>query len=398
MTAAQRPITILYFAGARTLLGTSSETLHLPTDTTTLPLSSLPDLLAERHPQQADELRKLLSGSKWSVDQSLIDEDEVASIELKGGEEVAVIPPGEGHAGPSSNLVKPIAREDRIKPTPTVSGLRAFSSSHPSGASPLLPTAFSYFPAPSSTESNLLILFHGLGDTQRPFATLGQSLQRTLPQTAVLSVQASKRVPFLDEGEEAWMWWDTFDSLGEILTKPNPTSTVAGIQALLDYLTAPREDSGCAWPPFALHLFGFGQGGSVALESAVAFAKKRRQIAAHSGGAAPPTDPKTVELGSVVSICASLVSHPTLDPLLSTPILYVHRTPAASATTVASLRKATRALQIEKFDPIGAPGGEVVTEAMPRNQREWDPVMRFWSRLLRNRTKWEVEGELHTIA
>lgn len=70
-----------------------------------------------------------------------------------------------------------------------------------------------YEPAPDGADSNLLVLLHGLGDTARPFAELGRQLQRTLPQLAVVSVQAPKRVPLLDE--DAYMWWDSFDMLGE---------------------------------------------------------------------------------------------------------------------------------------------------------------------------------------
>lgn len=74
-------------------------------------------------------------------------------------------------------------------------------------------TRAQYKPAPCGIDSNLLLLLHGLGDTADPFFSLGQRLQQTLPQTAVLSVQAPLRVPLLEE--EAWMWYDSFDALGE---------------------------------------------------------------------------------------------------------------------------------------------------------------------------------------
>ena len=49
------------------------------------------------------------------------------------------------------------------------------------------------------------------GDTAKPFAQLGQSLN--LPQTAVLALQAPAQIPLLEE--EAYQWWDSFDQLGE---------------------------------------------------------------------------------------------------------------------------------------------------------------------------------------
>lgn len=83
-----------------------------------------------------------------------------------------------------------------VHPAPTLS--------HPS-------LIYTYTPSPSSITSNLLILFHGLGDTHLPFSTLGKSLN--LPQTAVLSLRGPERVPLLEE--EAWSWWMSFDPLGE---------------------------------------------------------------------------------------------------------------------------------------------------------------------------------------
>ncbi|PWN50761.1 hypothetical protein IE53DRAFT_302027, partial [Violaceomyces palustris] len=123
-----------------------------------------------------------------------------------------------------------------------------------------------YSPSPSGTDSNLVLFFHGLGDSSKPFLQLGQNLQRTLPQTSILSLRALKRVPFLDPSEDAWMWWDSFDSLGEAIRNPNPTLALHAISHLLDYLISPIDEGGCGWPSDSIHLFGFGQGGSAALE------------------------------------------------------------------------------------------------------------------------------------
>lgn len=83
-------ITVLYFAAAWTATGLSSETVSLPTDP--FPLSSLGQLLASRH--SATNLDKILAGSQWSVDAEMIDDAEL--VQLKGGEEVAVICPVSG--------------------------------------------------------------------------------------------------------------------------------------------------------------------------------------------------------------------------------------------------------------------------------------------------------------
>ena len=52
-----------------------------------------------------------------------------------------------------------------------------------------------YGGAPCGVDANLLVLLHGIGDTSKPFFQLGEQLQRTLPQTAILRVQAPIRVP-----------------------------------------------------------------------------------------------------------------------------------------------------------------------------------------------------------
>ncbi|KAF7330506.1 Molybdopterin synthase sulfur carrier subunit [Mycena venus] len=83
----QIKINVLYFAAASTATGLTQELVPIPAG---LRLSSLGDLLISRHPN-ATALRKILDGSKWSVDAEMIDDPE--ELELKGGQEVAVICP-----------------------------------------------------------------------------------------------------------------------------------------------------------------------------------------------------------------------------------------------------------------------------------------------------------------
>lgn len=78
------------------------------------------------------------------------------------------------------------------------------------------PLSYEYVRSPSNVDSNLLVLLHGLGDTHLPFLKLGESLQKTLPQTAVLALRAGTPIPLLmGIGQEAWCWWETFDMLGK---------------------------------------------------------------------------------------------------------------------------------------------------------------------------------------
>ncbi|GAC97885.1 hypothetical protein PHSY_005473 [Pseudozyma hubeiensis SY62] len=237
------------------------------------------------------------------------------------------------------------------KPLVPVEGLKKFSGYH-------------FSPAPSGVDSNLLILFHGLGDTDRGFFNLGQSLQKTLPQTAVLTLQAPLRVPFL-EGDH-WTWYPAFDQFAELLTKPNPTETVANLTCVLQHLVGK-----CGWRSSSIHIFGFGQGATLALETMVHWSRTQ-----HSN------------LGSVVSVHGELISHPTSAS--STPVLQIYRSNRSiphDSSRWSSHRKSTSALTLHSL-----PGLEE-DESMLKGS-EWDSVMTFWSKLFRSRSSWELEGKV----
>lgn len=80
----------IYFAAAHTATNTAEETISIPS--TDFRLSSLKPLLLSRYPNT--NLDKVLEISKWSVDAEMVDESD--NVVLKGGEEVAVIPPVSG--------------------------------------------------------------------------------------------------------------------------------------------------------------------------------------------------------------------------------------------------------------------------------------------------------------
>ena len=83
-------ITVLYFAAAMAATKLPSEMFTLPDGG--LKLSDLAKLIASRHPNTG--IDRVLEGSRWSVDAELV--DRLDSFVLKGGEEVAVIPPVSG--------------------------------------------------------------------------------------------------------------------------------------------------------------------------------------------------------------------------------------------------------------------------------------------------------------
>jgi hypothetical protein len=53
---------------------------------------------------------------------------------------------------------------------------------------------------------NILLVFHGLGDSEAPFATFASKLE--LPQTSSISLRAPLSVPLM---ENSYMWIPSFD-------------------------------------------------------------------------------------------------------------------------------------------------------------------------------------------
>lgn len=225
------------------------------------------------------------------------------------------------------------------------------------------------------------------GDTAKPFAELGQSLN--LPQMAVLALQAPAQIPLLEE--EAYQWWDSFDQLGEgkigspnparnlkttrlfarwlawllvlivdrsspaVIQNPNPTKTLALFTRVLEYLTSPTPQ-GCGWHPSRIHCFGFAQGGSCAAELALQWSRSR---------------PAADHLGSLVCVSAPLLSHPTLSTPAATKVCLVYRAPEERSIGVPSWRKGFQSVKEVKL-----PGGRG-REGMPRGMDEWRDIMRW---------------------
>ncbi|KAJ3868917.1 hypothetical protein EV359DRAFT_60271 [Lentinula novae-zelandiae] len=254
-------------------------------------------------------------------------------------------------AGPSESRL-------RVKKSPQISDI---------------PLLFSYTPSDDGTDENLLVLFHGLGDTHIPFAKLGRQLK--LPQTATLTLRAPEKIPFLYE--EAYQWCTSFDQLGELIDRPNPTFILEILSKVFKHLI---ED--CSWPSHRIHLFGFAQGGSVALEFGIKFWRRQQEKAKES---TPEFDIPTYSLGSIVSISGPLLSYPTLSSSSPTPVLAVYRPapaePSLSPADLAALKKAYSSVREAKLGARG-PG-------MPSSKDEWEPIMRFWSERLSRR---QVDG------
>ncbi|KAG6861819.1 hypothetical protein C0995_011701 [Termitomyces sp. Mi166 len=247
---------------------------------------------------------------------------------------------------------------------------------------------FSYLASDDGTDENLLILLHGLGmrlvsyvsstlnqaylgDTHLPFSNLGRQLK--LPQTAVLALRAPEQVPFLYE--DAFQWYTSFDGLGELIERPNPTPGLDLLEKVVKHLI-----DGCGWPSHRIHLFGFAQGGSVATEFGIKWWKMHR--ASQTPADSPPSTTNGT-LGSIVSISGPLLSYPTLSVKNPTPIFIVHNLfsseAALPADAIADLKKGYASVTEKTSKEPG----------MPSSRAGWRPIMEFWSTHLGRR---QVDG------
>ncbi|KIO02593.1 hypothetical protein M404DRAFT_1002201 [Pisolithus tinctorius Marx 270] len=238
-----------------------------------------------------------------------------------------------------------------------------------------IPVPFSYTASDDGTDENLLVLLHGLGDTHTPFTKLGRSLN--LPQTATLALRAPEQIPFLYE--QAYQWYASFDPLGDLIERPNPTPALDLLRIVFAHLI---DD--CNWPSHCIHLFGFAQGGSVAVESTISWWKGELAVTSKSRVTESREDDgdrgrTTRQLGSVVTVCGPLLSYPTLEKPCPTPLLVFHRG-SLPKTALTSFYKAFTQVQEVK----GKDNGQ--DESMPRSKDEWEPIMRFWSEVLGRRT------------
>lgn len=180
----------------------------------------------------------------------------------------------------------------------------------------------------------------------------------------------------------SYSWYNTFDRMFNPIPRPDPTKHLPTLRILLEKLTSPE----IGWKTQQIHLFGWGQGGTMALELALHLATKPLSL--------PPSHGTSCSrFGSVTSVCATLLSSPTT--LSYTPALAFTRISPASAAhgrLMTDLKKALK--EVEVVNGEKAKGGE----DMPRGRAEWEGIMRFWGRVLAKDESWKGEGEVYEVA
>lgn len=160
------------------------------------------------------------------------------------------------------------------------------------------------------------------------------------------------------------------------IPNPDPTKHLPMLRQLLEALVSKEV----GWNLSDIHLFGWGQGGTMTLELASHLSSK------------PLTADQSRRFGSVVSVCAPILSSPST--ISQTPVLAFTRISPSSAAhqrQVTDLKKAFK--DVEVIDGDKGKGGE----DMPRGRNEWEGIMRFWGKVLAKDEGWKGEGQVYEV-
>ena len=162
---------------------------------------------------------------------------------------------------------------------------------------------------------------------------------------------------------------------------PNPIPTILKLYRLITYLTSPttpipstgetpsttKSEPGIGWEINNIHLFGFAQGGQVAAELALFHLDKTKSL-----------EPS---FGSLVTISAPLVSHPTSSPPArpSKPTPGVSSDNGRTPTLMLYRRGEERQMKAATYTKAFGDVKEIVLSAgggMLRGRDEWQDVMK----------------------
>ncbi len=217
-----------------------------------------------------------------------------------------------------------------------------------------------YLPA-NNKPTNAVIFLHGLGDNSNNFSNFAKALN--LPQAVTITFQAPFPLPFPIGPGYQWSDDPQFDTSAGTLDSDSPLVKATNIivDAIVNVLMKK-----CHFSPGAIHLFGFGQGGSLALS-----------IPLHESMTKLPA------LGGVISIGGPLplsADH-AINTKSRTPIcLLGGRKGAFMKDSQSPIKRLKTLYEIVEFHEW-----KKVADSMPKNREEALPMMQFFGRRLRDR-------------
>ncbi|KAG4443967.1 hypothetical protein IFR05_000607 [Cadophora sp. M221] len=220
-------------------------------------------------------------------------------------------------------------------------------------------------PSSGSNPVNILILLHGLGDTQTSFTSLAKNLN--LPETACLSIRGLNPIPPIFTGSDipAFHWGDDVlvdERRGEI----DPDAGFEMVGSVLGGIVLKILTETCGFKARGIFFLGFGQGGMAALGVVVSAAFKGEEFGGviSVGGRLPGSEAEGGSEGK--GKC-------------KTPVLLCGGSRSSQVT-----RSAVDALKA-RFTDVEYVKWEKGDDSMPRNREEMLPLMKFLARRLRSR-------------
>ncbi|KAJ9148370.1 Alpha/Beta hydrolase protein [Pleurostoma richardsiae] len=243
-----------------------------------------------------------------------------------------------------------------------------------------------HFPSPPESTTAILILFHGLGDSEAPFAAFARGM--SLPGVLAIAVRGTSPLPpsllgdeqLSGDGTGHFHWGDDLNlapGTGEL--DPDPGfDKAAGL--VMDRLVRETLVGRCGWELSDILLFGFGQGGSLALglASQARMAPRVEEVtgdgeAARDGGRA---------FKGVVSIGGplptSMIPSISARPKARTPVLLCHG--AASDAVDEDAADVVK----KEFADVKVVRWRKPDDSMPRSREEMLPIMHFFADRLRS--------------
>ncbi|EXJ60645.1 hypothetical protein A1O7_04798 [Cladophialophora yegresii CBS 114405] len=217
---------------------------------------------------------------------------------------------------------------------------------------------------PNNKPTNAIVFLPGLGDTAANFASFSRALN--LPDALTITLNPPYPLPFpLGPGDQWSEDLHVDTSTGNLDADSSPLGKAAELVAR-DVIQKVLFDK-FGFRPDHIHLFGFGQGGSLALSV--------------------PLHPSlsSLSLGGIVSMGASL---PLSTPLPSTsgsknktPILLLSGSKSPLASVDSSPLKRIRSV----YEFVTYHQWKKADDSMPKTRDEVLPMMQFWAQTLKSR-------------
>ncbi|KAJ8107397.1 hypothetical protein ONZ43_g6745 [Nemania bipapillata] len=233
------------------------------------------------------------------------------------------------------------------------------------------------FPEVPETTTSILILFHGLGDSEASFATFARNIN--LPGVLAISVRGISPLPLallglsnasVADPTNHFHWGDDLTlspTTGDL--DPDPGFTKAE-ELVLGKLVRETLVGTCGWEAEDILLFGFGQGGSLAL------GLSRKAVDVTEGDRTTTAAFKAaVSIGGLLPF--SMIPSLSARHKARTPVLICHGTGSESLDSdeVELLKK--------EFVDVREVKWRKPDDGMPKNREEMLPIMQFFAERLR---------------